>query len=69
MYFKELLEEHPEILRDRHDLVLSRRCPAAETASAYARSGVVMLKDALSPATLDAGADGFRRLSAPRQAA
>src|SRR5260370_41034302 len=61
MNFKELVESHPEIMRDRHALSFSEQRRPADIAVAFARSGVVMLKGALPPETLAACAEAFRR--------
>ncbi len=61
MNFKELVESHPEIMRDRHALSFSEQRGPAEIAAAFARSGVVMLKGALAPETLATCAEAFRR--------
>ena len=61
MNFKELVEGHPEIMRDRHALSFSEQRGPAEIAAAFARSGVVMLKGALAPETLATCAEAFRR--------
>jgi len=60
MNFKELVESHPEIMRDRHALSFSEQRRPAEVAAAFARSGVVMLKGALAPETLATCAEVFR---------
>ena len=61
MNFKELVESHPEIMRDRHALSFTRQHRPADIADAFARSGVVMLKGALAPETLATSAEAFRR--------
>jgi hypothetical protein len=61
MNFKELVESHPEIMRDRHALSFSEQRRPADIAVAFARSGVVMLKSALPPETLATCAEAFRR--------
>ena len=61
MNFKELVEGHPEILRDRQALSFSEERRTADIAVAFARSGVVMLKGALAPETLASCAEAFRR--------
>src|SRR5260370_38275450 len=61
MNFKELVESHPEIMRDRHALSFSQQRRPADIALAFARSGVVMLKAALAPETLAACAEAFPR--------
>jgi hypothetical protein len=61
MNFKELVESHPEITRDRHALAFARQRRPAEIADAFARSGVVMLKGALAPEMLATCAEAFRR--------
>jgi hypothetical protein len=60
MNFKELVESHPEIMRDRHALAFSEQRRPADIAVAFARSGVVMLKGALAPETLATCAEAFR---------
>jgi hypothetical protein len=61
MNFKILLERHPDLALDRHRLSFSRETASADIAKAYARSGVVLLKGALPPASLEAAASGFRQ--------
>jgi hypothetical protein len=61
MNFKDLVESHPEIMRDRHALAFSEQRRPADIAVAFARSGVVMLKDALPSETLATCAEAFRR--------
>ncbi len=61
MYFKELIENHPELVQDRHSLSFGKdRLPAA-IASGFSRSGVVMLKGALPAAALEKCGEAFRR--------
>ena len=60
MNYKELVESHPDILRDRHALSFSQQRRPADIADAFARSGVVMLKGALAPETLETCAKAFR---------
>jgi hypothetical protein len=60
MNYKELVESHPEIMRDRHALSFSEQRRPADIADAFARSGVVMLKGALAPETLETCAKAFR---------
>lgn len=61
MNFKDLVDSHPEVVRDRHSLSFSNQTFPAEIADAFSRLGVVMLKDALRPATLETCAEAFRR--------
>jgi len=61
MNFKDLVESHPEVMRDRYTLGFSERRRPAEIADAFSRFGVVMLKDALPPAMLQSCAEAFRR--------
>ena len=68
MNFKELVESHPEIMRDRHALSFSEQRRPADIAVAFARSGVVMLKSALPPETLATCAEAFRRFVHPSEA-
>lgn len=61
MNFSTLLECYPDIALDRHCLSFSRRAASADIAEAYARAGVVMLKDAMPPTLLERAAYGFRQ--------
>lgn len=61
MNFKDLVESHPEIMRDRHALSFSEQRRPTDIAVAFARSGVVMLKNALPSETLATCAEAFRR--------
>src|SRR5713101_4272431 len=60
MNFKDLVESHPEIMRDRHALSFSEQRRPGDIAAAFARSGVVMLKGALVPEMLATCAEAFR---------
>ena len=64
MNFKDLVDRHPETLRDRHALSFGKQRPPADIARAFSRSGVVMLKGALAPETLAPCAEAFRRFVA-----
>lgn len=61
MNFTDLVENHPEVMRDRHALSFSKQRSAAEIADAFSRFGVVMLRNALAPEPLETCAEVFRR--------
>jgi hypothetical protein len=69
MNFKELVDGHPAILRDRHALSFAEQHRPADIAAAFAQSGVGMLKGALAPETLAPCADAFRRFVRSSEAA
>src|SRR5713101_2603311 len=50
--FRQLVEQHPEILTDRHKLSFSVENISGEAASHFLESGVVMLRDVIPPETL-----------------
>ncbi|MEA2801777.1 MAG: hypothetical protein QOE49_1872 [Rhodospirillaceae bacterium] len=61
MNFNDLVESHPEIMRDRHALSFSDQRRPADIADAFSRLGVVMLKNALSPEPLETCTEVFQR--------
>src|SRR5258708_18818130 len=67
MYFKELVESHPEVVQDRHSLSFSAHSRPDEIVAAFSRSGVVMLKGALPPALLATCGEAFRRFIAAHE--
>jgi hypothetical protein len=61
MNFTDLVESHPEVVRDRYALSFSKQRAPAEIADSFSRFGVVMLKNALAPELLETCAGAFRR--------
>ena len=61
MNFTDLVESHPEVVRDRYALSFSKQRAPAEIADSFSRFGVVMLKNALAPELLETCAGVFRR--------
>ena len=61
MNFTDLVESHPEVMRDRYALSFSKQRAPAEIADAFSRFSVVMLKNALAPELLEACAEVFQR--------
>jgi len=61
MNFNDLVESHPEIMRDRHALSFSQQRRPADIAGAFSRLGVVMLKNAVSPEPLETCTEVFQR--------
>lgn len=60
MDFRTLIQTQPEILEDRYALTFSKQVLPHRIAGAFSHFGVVMLKNALPPSTLMAGAEAFR---------
>jgi hypothetical protein len=59
MNFRSLLESHPEVTQDRHSLAFSRGVAPDDIARAFARHGVVMLKEALPHPLLETARCAF----------
>ena len=51
--FRQLVEQHPEILADRHKLAFSRQDNVEETATKFTQEGAIMLRDVIPTETLD----------------
>lgn len=60
MNFSGLIENHPEILQDRHSLSFARHDRPADTAATFARAGVVLLKEALPVSMVEAAGEALR---------
>jgi hypothetical protein len=60
MNFKTLLERHPELVVDRHNLSFTRHTASADIAGVYGREGVVLLKAALPAEAVASAECGFR---------
>src|SRR5262249_15176574 len=59
MNFRSLLESHPEVTQDRHSLAFSREVAPEGIARAFARHGVVMLREALPRPVLETARCAF----------
>src|SRR4051812_7960651 len=60
MNFSDLLDKHPEIVRDRQGLSFASHSRAADAISAYDRCGVILLREALPAPVVAAAGAAFR---------
>ena len=59
--FRSLVEQHPEILTDRHKLAFSRQDSVEETATKFTQEGAIMLRGVIPTETLDECREAFGR--------
>ena len=63
MNIRQLIEDHPEILRDRFDLSFTRQASSKDVVRALSRYGVVMLQGVLPEKTLAPSRRTFERFA------